>query len=151
MVIIKRATFAPIAATVLAEAKNHIASALPSPLTPGGPVLNQQTNVDDALEIYDRGKHVVTMSVQYEIGDIDTAYDQALNEMIADGYMAPLRNSRNGIDRSKQDIAVAAYLFRRCVKREVIKEVLHHGSEKARERGINYVQQTVEAACTSVN
>ncbi len=151
LVKIKRATFAPIATKVLEEARKRIASAPPSPLPPVGRVLNHQDKGEDVLEIYDRGKHVVTMSAQYEIGDLDTAYALALNEMKSSGYKSPIRNSGDGVDRSKQDMAVASFLYRQCVKPELIEQIIMRGSDKAAERGTEYVMRTVKATYSMVS
>jgi hypothetical protein len=147
LVIIKRSCFAPIASSLLNEAKDRVRDFPPSsPSAPGGRVLNNPTNhIDDnlPLEIYDHGRHVVTYSTKYEVGDIQTAYARVLGEMKASGYIEPVRNSGNGTDRSKQDIAIAGYLSRHCVQRKTIETVLLQGSDKAIEKGINYVEKTI--------
>lgn len=107
------------------------------------------TDIDDEpIEIYERGNHVVTMSAKYDVGEIKTAYDRILDEMKSKGYTPKSRHSDHGIDRSFQDIAVAGYLIRNCVSRNVIADVLANGSDKAAERGAKYVEQTVRAACS---
>jgi hypothetical protein len=103
------------------------------------------TEDDCPIEIYDRGEHIVTMSAQYEIGDIETAYSQALDEMKSAGYYYPVRNSGNQIDRSRLDIAVVHFLRRQGLPRKSIETVLLRGSEKALERGENYVEKTLDA------
>jgi hypothetical protein len=103
------------------------------------------TDDDFAIEIYDHGRHVVTMSAKYQIGDTKTAYDRALKEMKAAGYVEPVGSSGTGIDRSRQDIAVVRFLRRRCVQRTTIKAVLFQGSDKASERGTTYVDRTIDA------
>jgi hypothetical protein len=147
LVKIKRSCFAPIASNLLDEAKDRVRNSAPSsPSAPGGRVLNNTANyIDDdtPLEIYDHGRHVVTMSAKYDVGDIETAYARVLGEMKASGYIEPVRNSGNGTDRSKQDIAIAGYLSRHCVQRKTIETVLLQGSDKAIEKGINYVEKTI--------
>jgi hypothetical protein len=121
----------------------------PSPLSPGGGVKTDVGNFasdDYSIEIYDHRRHIVTMSAIYEIGDIQSAYDRVLEDMKSNGYVPPVRNSGVGIDRSRLDIAIARYLFRRCVSDNTIIEVLLHGSQKAEERGRNYVLRTVGSA-----
>lgn len=152
LVIIKRSCFAPVASHILEEAKKRIASTpklSPFALLGGGVKTNTSNhhNGDFPIEIYDRGKHIVTMSAQYEIGNVETAYCQALEEMKRNGYVPAIRNSGSGIDRSKQDISVARYLLSNCVSEEIVTEVLLHVSEKASERGMDYVIRTVNAAC----
>ena len=154
LVVIKRSCFAPVATKILEEAKKRIASSskLPPSATFGGGVnsrnLRDACNKNDIpLEIYDRGQHVVTMSAKYEIGDLRTAYGRALNEMMSSGYVSPIRHSGVGIDRSKQDFNIARFLISNLVSEEVIIEILMHGSEKATERGMDYVIRTVSNVC----
>lgn len=150
LVKIRRAEWTSPATKLLEEAKARVAaSPQSSPLSPGGRVKTISTNpIDDdyPIEIYDRGRHIVTMSATYNIGEIDTAYERALIEMRKDGYSPSNNNSGNGIDRSKQDIAVARFLISRCVSNDVVGEVLLQGSDKATERGMDYVIRTVLAA-----
>jgi hypothetical protein len=149
LVIIKRSCFAPIASNLLSEARDRVRNSPPSsPSAPGGRVLNNSANhIDDntPLEIYDHGRHVVTMSAKYEVGDIETAFARVLDEMKADGYVVPVKSSGNGTDRSRQDMAIVGYLDRRCVQIKIIEAVLEQGSEKAIERGSNYVEETINA------
>ena len=152
LVKIKRSCFAPVASGVLNEAKRRIASAPKS--SPSAPLLGRvKTNLpnpidtDFPIEIYCHGRYVVTLSAKYEIGDVKTAYGRVLDEMKSRGYVPPVRVSGSGIDRSKQDIAIAHYLISKCVSENGIIEVLLHGSEKTAERGMDYVIRTVNAAC----
>ena len=151
LVIIKRSCYAPIAAGILQEAKNRVANTPklpPSALLGAGVKANTSIlhhNDDFPLEIYNKGRHIVTMSAQYEIGNVITAYGKALDEMKRNGYEPPIRNSDDGIDRSKQDISVAHYLISNCVSKDIVIEVLLHGSEKAADRGLVYVLRTVNA------
>ena len=144
LVIIKRSCFAPISSKLLDEAKARLASA--SPLPSKGRVLLEQTDLDTPIEIYENGRHIVTMSALYEIGDLEMAYDRVLGEMKERGYKPPLNNAETGIDRSRQDLAVAGYLHRRCISDGTIVEILMYGSEKAAERGFDYALKTVNAA-----
>ena len=105
---------------------------------------------DEPIEIYDRGNHVVTMSATSDVGEIKTAYDRILCEMKSNGYKPKIQQSGCSIDRSSQDIAVAGYLIRNCVSKNIIADVLAHGSEKATERGLDYIIRTVNAACTDI-
>jgi len=150
LVIIKRAIWTDPATALLEEAKCRVAaSPKSSPLSPGGRVKTNSTNLNDddyPIEIYARGRHIVTMSATYNIGEIDTAYERALIEMRKGGYSPSNNNSGNGIDRSKQDIAVSRFLISRCVSNDVVEEVLLQGSDKAAERGMDYVIRTVQAA-----
>ena len=147
LVTIKRSCFAPVASTLLRKAKERIGSSpKTSPLSPGGGVntdLSNSTPDNHLIEIYDHGRHIVTMSAIYEIGDMQNAYDRVLEDMKRNGYVPPIRNSGTGIDRSRQDIAIVRYLLRRCVSERTTIEVLLHGSQKTEERGRNYVLQTV--------
>jgi len=145
----KRSSFTSVATSILMEAKQRIsASPQSSPLSPGGGVTidtSNDTGDDLPIEVYDHGRHFVTMSANYEVGNICTAYDRALNEMTTAGYFSPIRNSGTGVDRSKQDIAVVHHLRSHCVHKEIIADVLLHGSDKAIERGTSYVEQTIRA------
>jgi hypothetical protein len=150
LVKIRRAEWTSPATKLLEEAKARVAASLQvSPLSPGGRVKIEPTNpIDDdyPIEIYDQGRHIVTMSAKYNIGDPETAYCRVLVEMQKSGYSLPIRNSGKGIDRSKQDIALACFLISRGVSNDVVEEVLLHGSDKAAERGMDYVIKTVLAA-----
>jgi hypothetical protein len=84
-------------------------------------------------------------SAKYDIGDLKTAYAGVLDEMMGAGYVVPFRSSENGVDRSRQDIAVVRYLSRQCVRRKIIEAVLLQGSDKAKERGTSYVEKTINA------
>ena len=81
------------------------------------------------------------------IGNITTAYDRALTEMKQKGYVPKTRERDGEIDRSVQDICVARFLLTQCVPRPIVVEALLHGSEKAQERGMEYVERTVRAVC----
>lgn len=150
LVIIKRSCFAPVASNLLNEAGDRVRNSPPSsPSAPGGRVLNNSNNqIDDdfSFEIYGRGRHAVTMSANYEVGDTETAYARILVEMKAAGYVVPFRSSGNETDRSRVDIAIIGYLNRHCVQRETIEAVLLKGSKKAIERGTKYLEKTTNAA-----
>jgi len=138
------------ASQLLIEAEEVVAS-LASSSPPSAPLGGHVSNIpyrndDYPIEIYDHGKHIVTMSARYEVGDIRYTYDQALDEMINNGYTPMNRHSGSGVDRSKQDISVARYLISQSVPDDIVIEVLLHGSEKAAERGMEYVVRTVNAA-----
>jgi hypothetical protein len=152
LVKINRSRFAPLASGILKEAKRRVASApKSSPSAPSwGRVktdLATPIDTDFPIEIYDHGRHIVTLSAKYEIGDVKTAYIRVLDEMKSRGYVTQVRVSGSGVDRSKQDIAVAHYLISNCVSKNDVFEVLRHGSEKAAERGMDYVIRTVNSAC----
>jgi hypothetical protein len=143
LVIIKRNCFAPISATLLDEAKARLASA--SPLPSKGRVPIESIDLDTPIEIYENGRHIVTMSARYKIGDLRIAYDRVLAELKECGYEPPINNAGTGIDRSRQDFAIAGYLHRQCVSDSTIVEILMHGSEKAAEQGVDYALRTVES------
>jgi hypothetical protein len=158
LVVIKLSCYAPVASDILNEAKKRIACSpnlSPSALLGGGVKSNptNHRNDDFPIEIYDRGQHIVTMSAQYKIENMVTAYNQALDEMKSNGYVSAIRHSGSGVDRSKQDITVARYLLSNCVSENVVIEVLLHGSEKAENKGKSankYVIETVQNAAKSL-
>jgi hypothetical protein len=116
--------------------------------------LSPSDYTDDAddtepIEVYENGRHVVTLAARYDTGDVETAYGRVLIDMSRSGYV-PLLRSDGEIDRSAQDLAVARFLLRRCVSDERIKTILLLGSEKASERSqkaaVAYVRGKIEAA-----
>ena len=152
LVTIKRSRFTSCTARLLDDARVALLANPPSPSLALGRVKTNLPNTNDddlPIELYDRGQHVITMSAQYKFGSITTAYDQALNEMRHNGYKPSLRKFGKGVDRSKQDVAIARYLISNCLSEQIIIETLLHGSEKASERGVEYVEATVRAAYSS--
>ncbi len=155
LVIIKRSCFAPVASSILKEAKKRVAySPKLSPSATLGSGVNTSTlsnhhNDVFPIEFYDRGRHIVTMSARYEVGEMRTAYSRALDEMKRNGYVPATRNSGCGVDRSKQDIVVARYLISLCVSEDIVIEVLLHGTGKATNKGRSankYAIETVQNA-----
>ena len=74
-----------------------------------------------------------------------TLYVSWLADLASKGYTPPTRHDGSGIDRSLQDIHVLRSMADAGVPRDTATEALHHGSEKAQERGESYVEHIVSA------
>ena len=89
--------------------------------------------------------HIVTFAPI----DRTTLYASWLADLTSKGYSPPTRHDGSGIDRSLQDIHVLRSMVEAGVPRDTAAEALHHGSEKAQERGKGYVAHTVSAVYES--
>ena len=101
-------------------------------------------HIDDDLgpiEVWNGGEHVVTFSAI----SIDLLFEQWLADMARSGYKLPPRSNGSGVDRSQRDLNVLRSMHNVGVPWHIAKAALEEGSNKAQERGEDYVEQLLTA------
>ena len=134
LVIIKRGVFAPVASTLLAEAKDRVAASPQlSPLPPRGRVFPCALNTD-----IDPSRSPMTPEEAHNIYEAELRHQAERN-----GWSLP---AQKGV-RSHADYAVVYGLrVQYGYDPDDLAALLLHASDKAAERGMDYVIRTVHAA-----
>ena len=133
LVIIKRSTFAPVAIDLLSEARDLIANSPSLPPSTLGPCAPTNSNLD-----IDPSRSPMTANEAHEIYNAEVEH-QADRK----GWRLPIQKGL----RSDVDYAVVFNLhFRYGFYPDDLAALLNFESEKAAERGMDYVIRTVNAA-----